>query len=167
MTNDGWLMVFFGDYQPVDRGLSPIIGIPFNKPEWCFNAIFLDSKLHSFRWNSEALLKWFAENSSWCCVAYDWWIMVVGDGTWWKPFHRPVPRTRGEHYFITSKGLSLACFMCLVHLSMYLLAGMLEHVYCIGRQWAWGWLQQPGRRVMKTISQTCSENSWGTSFHNI
>ena len=43
------------------------------------------------------------------------------DGTWWKPFHRPVPRTLEEHYFITSKGLNLACLMCLVHLSMHLL----------------------------------------------
>ena len=47
---------------------------------------------------------------------------------------------------------------------MHLLAGILEHVYCIGMQMAWGWLQQPGRHMLKTISQPCSENSWGTFF---
>ena len=61
---------------------------------------------------------------------------------------------------ITSKGLSLVCLMCLVHLSMHLLAGILEHVYCIG-------MQMVSMRVVATAGTAHDENHFTDLFREL
>ena len=119
------------------------------------------------------------------------WCMILcarGRGsTWWEPFHRPVPRTLEEHHFITSKGLSLdlACHMypCgLMNLPSCVstcLNGRLNWLSCMMSDYYWYFsafsrllvhdsvCNRSGQYMMRTISQTCSENTWGTSFYNI
>jgi hypothetical protein len=69
-------------------------------------------------------------------------------------------RTLEEHSFITSKGLSLVCLMCLVHLSMHLLAGILQHVYAIG-------MQMVSMRVVATAGTAHDENHFTDLFREL
>ena len=50
--------------------------------------------------------------------------------------------------------------MCLVHLSMHLLAGILEHVYCIG-------MQMVSMRVVATAETTRDENHFTDLFREL
>ena len=69
-------------------------------------------------------------------------------------------RTLEEYCFITSKGLSLVCLMCLVHLSMHLLAGILEQVYCSG-------MQMVSMRVVATAETARDENHFTDLFREL
>ena len=119
----------------------------------------------------------------WCMI-----LCAIGWGnTWWEPFHRPVPRTLEEHHFITSKGLSLDLHVTCIrvvswtchHAFSTCLNGSSNSLSYIMSDYCWYFgafsrllvhdsvCKRSGQYMMRTISQTCSENSWGTSFHNI
>ena len=123
------------------------------------------------------------------------WCMILcarGRGnTWWEPFHRPVPRTLEEYHFITSKGLSLDLACHMYPCGLVNLYWSCQHVISTLSKGSLSWFsrimsddywyfgafrgllvhdsvcKRSGLYMMRAISQTCSENSWGTSFHNI
>ena len=123
----------------------------------------------------------------WCMI-----LCAIGRGnTWWEPFHRPVPRTPEEHHFITSKGLSLDLACHMYRCGLVNLYWSCQHVISTLSKGSLNWFsrimsddywycnafrgllvhgslcKRSGQYMMRTISQTCSENSWGTSLHNI